>query len=314
MWPDTCTASGGSLGRMTASTFSRHGLILSSDRYRTGLDDTVYLRALHRGELVRVRHGAYCEASHWAELTPRDRYLLRIRAVVLASTRPVVLCSYSAAAVWEMPILGQWPSDVHVLAAAASGGRSSRGITRHPVELAAGLAQERNGLLMTGVARTALDLIMVSEFSPAVGSLDWALWRRNRVRVTAHSVREELERLNPRYRRGHALAVIDFGTHLSDSFGESMTRGVTFELGYRVPELQVSFSDQRGHIGDTDYFWRSERCAGEFDGATKYLRPEYLGNLTPAETVWREKKREDRLRRQCDGVVRIIWEETCDPP
>ena len=38
-----------------------------------------------------------------------------------------------------------------------------------------------------------------------------------------------------------------------------------------------------------------------------------LGEAAYLKAVWREKKREDRLRRQCDGVIRIVWEETRNP-
>ena len=297
---------------MTSSAYSRYGLLLSADRHRTGLTDWTYIRAAERGELVRLRRGAYCEQSHWATLTSRDRYLLRARAIVLAAEQPLVLSSFSAAAVWGMPILDDWPTDVHILSRSAAGGRSKQGVRRHPVTGAQPEVVERDGFLVTGVARTALDLLIASEFAPAVASLDWALWRRNRVRVSADEVRDELSRLDPRYRRAHATAVIDFATHLSDSFGESMTRAVIHQLGYSAPELQVTFRDRKGAM-ETDYFWRAERIAGEFDGFQKYLRPEYGAHLTPGEIVWREKKREDRLRRQCDGVVRIIWEETRNP-
>lgn len=91
-----------------------------------------------------------------------------------------------------------------------------------------------------------------------------------------------------------------------------MTRAVFHELGYPLPELQIRFSDRHGDMFP-DYFWRKERKVGEFDGAEKYLRPGYSAGLTPGEIVWREKKREDRLRRQCDGVIRIIWSETRNP-
>jgi hypothetical protein len=298
---------------MTAKAYSGYGLILSADRNRIGLSDSAYLKAERRGELVRLRRGAYCEASHWSQLSPRDRYVLKIRAVVAGSDRPRVLCSFSAAAVWGFPILGDWPEDVHLLAEPATGGRSKPGIVRHPVSDAVTRCEERDGLLVVGVARTALDLVLASEFAPAVGSLDWALWRKNDLRVTVVDVQEELQRLNPRYRLQHAQSVIEFGTNLSDSFGESTTRAVIHVLGYPAPELQVRFADAQGNM-DVDYFWRAERKVGEFDGAAKYMRAEYRGSLTPGEVVWREKKREDRLRRQCDGVIRIIWAETCHPP
>ena len=298
---------------MTASAYSAYGLVLSSDRQRTGLGEAVYQKAARRGELIRIRRGAYCESSHWAGLSPRQRYLLRIRATVLASARLLVLCGFSAAAVWDMPTLDGWPSQVHVLGEQATGGRSKNGVTRHPFAGTVQHIEERDNLVVTGIARTALDVAMALEFAPAVATLDWALWRRNALRVSVDEVRGELLRLDPRYRKSHADAVLGFATDLSDSFGESMTRAVIHELGYPAPELQVRFHDAKGNM-DTDYFWRSDRRVGEFDGFAKYMRPQYgQKDLTPGEIVWREKKREDRLRRQCDGVIRITWEDTRNP-
>ena len=209
-----------------------------------------------------------------------------------------------------MPILDDWPAYVQVCGDPASGGRSTPEVRRHPLESPE--AEERNGLLVTSVANTALDVVLESEFAPAVATVDWALWRKNAFRVTAADIRHQLDARTLRYRRRHAETVIDFATGLSDSFGESMTRAVICQLGYPIPELQVRFSDRQGNM-DVDYFWRAQRKIGEFDGAAKYMRAEYSNNLTPGQIVWQEKKREDRLRRQCDGVIRIIWSETRNP-
>jgi hypothetical protein len=137
--------------RMTASAYSAYGLVLSSDRQRTGLGESVYQKAARRGELIRIRRGAYCESSHWAGLSVRQRYLLRIRATVLASSRQLVLCGFSAAAVWGMPTLDGWPSEVHVLGEQAAGGRSKNGVTRHPVAGTVQRVEERDNLLVTGL-------------------------------------------------------------------------------------------------------------------------------------------------------------------
>lgn len=167
-------------------------------------------------------------------------------------------------------------------------------------------------MLVTSVASTTLDVVLESDFAPAVATLDWALWRKNAFRVSAADIRRELDARNPRYRLRHAESTVEFATDLSDSFGESMTRAVIHELGYPVPELQVRFTDREGNMY-VDYFWPSERKVGEFDGAAKYMRPGYSNGLAPGQIVWREKKREDRLRKQCNGVIRIIWSETRNP-
>jgi hypothetical protein len=245
-------------------------------------------------------------------LSPRQRHILKARAVVEAATKPVVLCGASAAAVLGIPILDDWPSEVHVLVPSAPGGRSKAQVRRH-----GGLCDpvERDGLLVTPIARTALDLVLSLDFAPAVATLDWALWRRNANATSRAEIAREFDSIDPRYRRAHARTVIDFATDLSDSFGESMTRAGMHLLGYPAPELQVKFVDAQGEIVP-DYYFRRQRQAGEFDGKVKFTRGEYLRGRHPSEVVWAEKKREDRLRRQpaVDGVFRVVWEEALNLP
>ena len=112
-------------------------------------------------------------------LCSRERYLLKVEAVALACQKPIVFCSYSAAALWGMPIPDDWPAEVHVLGPTASGGRSRNGVVRHPV------------------ARTALDVALSLPFTEAVACVDWALWRRNEHRVTVERIRRELDLLSP---------------------------------------------------------------------------------------------------------------------
>ncbi|HRN29153.1 MAG TPA: hypothetical protein PK781_01165 [Terrimesophilobacter sp.] len=257
---------------------------------------------------MRVRRGVYCDSEEWEALTPRERYVLRMRAVAVSSTQKVVFCGYSAAAVWNVPVAGPWPEVVHTVASSSLKQRSRYGVVRHPIADGVDRVIERGGLLVTDVARTVLDVALASPFPQAVGSVDWALWRKNKFRVAKADIEQELVRLNPRYRRRHAEAVLANATDLSDSFGESFARGVMCELGFEPPELQVVFSDQAGEMA-VDYYWPSVDVAGEFDGKAKYLRPTFRTDLNPGEHVWREKKREDRLRRQVSGVVRIVWSD-----
>ncbi len=289
-----------------------HGLVLSSDLDRLGLNESTYQRAVARGELVRLRRGAYCDAAEWNRLSSRERYLIRMRAVAVSSTRSPVFCGHSAAAVWEMPVPLDWPSQVHVLSPPATGGRSRHDIVRHPIADAVEHVVEHQGFLVTDVAGTAADMALTLPFAQAVGCVDWALWRRNNFRVSKTAIGVELSRRAPRYRRRHAEAVLNFATEMSDSYGESLARSVMFELGFEPPQLQAKFRDEFGEMV-VDYFWPGVRIVGEFDGKSKYLLPSYGAASTPGEIVWREKKREDRLRRQVAGVVRMVMADVMNP-
>jgi hypothetical protein len=296
---------------MHYSPLARDGLILVS-RITEHVDDSRALRRdVERGLLVAVRRGAFVERVTWDESNSRERHLLRARAALAAASRPCALSGLSAAAVWGMPISNDWPAEVTMLDEWRGGGRSEPGVRK----TAAGFATARIGLIdgirVTSLARTALDVARLSSFSDAVGSVDWALWRKNPRAVTMEDLVAELESLHPRAGGRHLRRVIGFATSLSDSFGESATRAGIHQLGFTPPELQVEFRDAEGLIVP-DFFWRETRQAAEFDGKAKYTRVEFTRG-DPVEVLWKEKKREDRLRRLGCGVTRILTEHVAQP-
>ena len=80
-----------------------------------------------------------------------------------------------------------------------------------------------------------------------------------------------------------------------------------------MPELQVPFRDHLGAIGNTDFYWRQYRLAGEADGDSKYLDPELRGDRTASEVVVAEKRREDRIRALGEGMTRWPWAVGVNP-
>ena len=108
----------------------RQDLILV-DRIGHFLSDPRSLtRDAERGLLVKLRRGVYVRSGVWAEARPRERHLLRVRSVLAAAVRPVTVSGISAAAVWGMPIAGEWPRYVTVLDEWRGGGRTEPGVKR----------------------------------------------------------------------------------------------------------------------------------------------------------------------------------------
>jgi hypothetical protein len=297
---------------MTFEALARNGLIIV-DQIRPFISDQRMLRrARERGELVRLRRGVYVDRAQWDAAGSRKQHILRIRGALVAAQSPVVFAGMSAAAVWGIPIEGDWPREVTILDEWRGGGRSEPGVRRTAAGFITAQVVELQGFRVTNLARTALDVARRYPFAEAVGSVDWALSEHNVNAITVRDLSEELERLRPRTGRRHLEQVVGFGTSLSGSYGESTARAVIHLLGFEAPELQVPFRDAQGRM-DTDFFWRGVRVAGEFDGKQKYTRDEYTAG-DPREVLWREKKREDRLRRLVLGVVRILTSDVKHPP
>lgn len=296
---------------MLYEALARDGLLLARDVIPFIHDYRVLSRDVAIGTLVKLRRGVYVPRQIWDAADEREQHILRVRAVMACAERPLAVAGISAAAVWGMPIAGDWPEHVTLIDAWRGGGRSEPGVLRSAAGFATARQVMRNGLPTTDLMRTALDVARGYPFQDAVAAVDWALWAKNELRVTRHDLYEELARMNPRYGRRHLEQVVAFAADASGSFGESRARTGIHLLGFQAPELQAEFRDRQGAMFP-DFCWRSARVLGEFDGKGKYTRDEYTGG-DPAEVVWREKKREDRLRALGFTVVRILTEHVERP-
>jgi hypothetical protein len=261
-------------------------------------------RAAVRGELVRVKRGAYCARAEWDASSEARRHLLRV--VAFAQSHPrAVFSHWSAAVVHGLPMIGRWPDHVHMAAARASGGRSETGVKRHCRGLDDHEWQTVNGMRVTTVARTLVDLAMVLPFRFALAPIDHAL-------ASGLSIGKLMDYLaSVGTFRGLALVsrALSAGDGRSGSSGESLSRGTIHELGFPAPLLQVEHR-MPGRTAITDFEWPEYKTFGEFDGAGKYLRNDFLHGMTTADAVLAEKRREDQLRRTTGfSAVRWGWDD-----
>ena len=269
---------------------------------------TAQARALTRGATagshVRVKRGVYVNAADWVQRAEHERHLIRMTA--FAQTRADLVFSHRSAAIAHgLPLVGRIPEEVHVTAQRARGGRSEVGIVRHCVGLASDDVVHRDGLLVTSLARTLVDLALSEEFREALVPLDAALrWGTVPAVLDAHLA----ERGECRG-RVRAARVIRFADPRSESPGESISRAVIHELGFVAPSLQVRHDTSAGRRYNADFEWIERRMIGEFDGRGKYLKPEHLATMTPGDAVVAEKVREDHLRADGLGFCRWGWDD-----
>jgi hypothetical protein len=267
-------------------------------------------RVLSKTE-TRVANGVYVETEPWRNLAQRDRYLLMIRAIAQTRRKDMVLSHWSAAALHGLPIVGPWPSQVHVSIGRVSGGRSRRGVAKHALVVSDNEVVEIDGMLVTSIPRTLIDLSIYGAPSTAIVALDRALLVDRQGRTPALVQPGELwdSYIARGTFRGAARArrMLEFGTEHSESPLESVSRLNMKIIRCPLPELQVAFHDHAGLIGYTDFYWRNSRLVGEADGDVKYLNESLRGGRTADEVVLDEKRREDRIRALHEGVTRWPW-------
>jgi very-short-patch-repair endonuclease len=287
-----------------------HGIVTTAAFARGNRDPRALSRALARGELVKLRRGVYARGDDWEAADDRDRHIMRARAAITQMRESPVLAGFSAAAVWGMPVM-EFPDTVSFAEEWKGGGRSAPGVRRTAAAFSSTEIVDRDGFRITGLSRTALELTRVEPFAQAVASMDWVLWRKNPLRIPHAQLATDLARITRRFGVTRARQCVEFATHLSDSYGESLCRALMWELGFARPMLQLEVRDADGRMVP-DFAWRRERILLEFDGKGKYLRGMSPGE-DPGEVVWREKRREDRLRALGWIVVRVVWADLMHP-
>lgn len=299
------------------------GLMSAADLAHLGIESHGLHAMVASGRLVRIRQGIYVDAEWWQAADRHERYRLFVRAAALKNRRPAVVSHLSAAAIHGLPVIGPWPTAVHMIDPDASGGSHCRSVVRHR-NVRHTASVDVDGIAVTPLRRTLIDVAASSSFLVAVTMIDHVL-HRERERVIGESRRgrsgipaltkddllTELAEVRPRGWR-KAEQAIAFSDPRADNPGESMSRVHIHHLGFQVPELQVPFL-AGGHHYWVDFYWRQVGMIGEFDGKHKYTRGVVLGDRDPAQVVWEEKRREDALRARAGSFIRWDWDTAYSP-
>jgi hypothetical protein len=279
-------------------------LILRRSAVLGGWSDDEIARLARRGQWSRVRRGAYVDGR-----LPTDavaRHALLVAGTLRQLRRPAVVSHQSAAVLLGMPLWGARLDRVHVTRRPPASTQTTGPLCCHVARLREDETTTVDGIRVTDVARTALDLARSLPFEPAVVVLDAALHEGKLDRAV---VEQRLVDISGTRGSRHAGRVVRFADGRSESVGESRSRVVLHELGLAPSALQLElWRADGGFLGRADFAWEEERVVGEFDGRIKYgrlLRP----GQEPGDAVFEEKRREDAIREEGWGVVRWTWSD-----
>jgi len=282
-------------------------LLLSREAQALGSDRQLR-RQREGGLLLRLATGVYVNRREFDSLDRDGQHLTRVHAAALLSGLEEQFSHDSAAALWRLPSIGPWPLVTHQVVERQAGGRSRAAIRRHGIGFDPH-AEVVDGVLVTSLARTVIDMATVTPFVRAVAMADRAM-----AAGTSHAdfVRA-IESRTSTQGRERAHRVIDFASGKAESAGESLARVQFHALGYPPPELQVEFADSEGSIGHVDFYWPELDLIVEFDGQSKYgPNRQFQRSISLEQILLGEKAREDRLRRLVHGFARITWSRTVD--
>jgi very-short-patch-repair endonuclease len=269
----------------------QHGVVSHGQLLACGLTHRAIERRSQAGRLHRIHRGVYAVGHTAGPLRMREA------AALLACGDGAALSHRSAGAVWG--IVAQLGSAVEVTIVGPDCGARPGVRVRRARHIAPEDIAVREGLLVTGPARTLLDLAAVLGIralrravneARVAGLVDesdlWAVLDRCRGRRGA-----------PRLR--HLLA---------DGHGPSLTRS---EAERRLLELLSADGLPRPEtnvrIGryEVDFLWRAERLVVEVDGFA------FHGTRTAFE---RDRIRDGDLQAAGYAVLRITWRQIVDTP
>ncbi|MBF4163850.1 PDDEXK family nuclease [Nocardioides acrostichi] len=287
-------------------------VVLRRDVLASGGSDKELYASVRRGDLVRIRQGAYCPAPIWESASAEEQHLLRVRAVLRQYAPDVAVSHLSAAVAIGAPLLQALPTQVHLTHLDATGDRHQAAVTHHRGACTVEDLGCWEDHWITSPTRTTLDCARLLDRDAAVCLLDWMLQQ-------GHTTKTLL-----RYRLSHmrtwpkTLAIrryIDVADPASESVGETLARLLFLDHGLPLPRTQLEVYDQTGRlIGRLDFAWPELATVVEFDGREKYTR--YLREGESAtDAVLREKAREDAIREVTGWtVVRITWADVVHRP
>jgi hypothetical protein len=167
-----------------------------------------------------------------------------------------------------------------------------------------------NGSLVTSGTRTALDITTVATVEQALVTVNGLL----------HAGHTSLDHLRLRYSSmehwANTLAtevVLSLAEGRNESAGESRLDYFCYKHGLPKPESQYEIRRHGRPFAYLDKAWPALKTWAEFDGRIKYTQFLRDGE-DPGDAVWREKKREDELRRITGWIcVRVTWADLEDP-
>lgn len=258
------------------------------------------------GPWVVVRRGVFAERSLFEALDPYDGLMqLHDRAAHVLLQRPHLMTHDSAARAWRLPMLRPEDRLVHVTRFGVGGSRTTHGVKHHLTRVGLLGTSTVDGMSVSGLARTALDV--AREHGWVTGAMACDAARRRGTSEMDFVDQLALMWCWPGVTQ--ARRAFEFSDAGAESGGETLLR-VLLE-GLRLgAEATTQFPVQAaGRL-----FWadlRVGRHLFEFDGFTKFQRPERGGTAqkAPEEVAWDEKRRQDVICGEGFGMSRVTWPE-----
>lgn len=281
-------------------------MITTPEAREAGIGLRELTEGVRSGALVRVARGAYVRSAELRRTRFEARYAVRSIAVVRARPDALAASHTSAAAIYGLPTPSWSDERIHVCHRTRIGTtRRQRRVTVHccPAEDAITVW---GGVAIVLPAVAAIQTALLGSLVEGVSVMDAV---RQRELASEDQVLEWLDRLERVPRVSRARRALELSDGKAQSPKESHLRLILQDLGYTVVAQHPVEEDGRV-FAYADFYIPELRVVVEFDGRVKYRRADGEGDDM---AVYREKVREDRIRRLNLGVARIVTSDLARP-
>lgn len=278
--------------RLLAVAATQRGVFTGQQAYAQGhtQKEIQRLRVKH---LVSIRRGVYAWSDAFTTATSLEQHGMRVAALTLALTAPGVLSHQSAAAELDLDLLDADLTQLHVTRPSGAGSRIEAGVVHHAGELPARhiLSRGESELPTTTLARTAVDVGLTTDrFECMLAALDSAMHKG----VTREQLTDAFDLCRGWPGARMLSGALSLADGRADNPGESWSRAILIGAGLAPDDIQTAMYDADGLIGYCDFRWKG--VVGDFDGKLKYKVAAGSDADEAAQILWKEKRREDRLR------------------
>ncbi len=256
------------------------------------------------GAWVTLRRGVYGERATWDAASMLEQWSLRDRAAHLTTKVPHELSHDSAGRLHELPLVGVRRDLTHITRPDVQGSRTEHGVKHHLGPAPSPRHCVVDGVPVTGLARTALDIAREHGLPTGLAACDAA----RRAGVSPTDFATELASMAHFPGLIAARAAADLADPRSENAAESLSRLLVLELG--IGEVEPQFAVWV----DGRILWCDLRVGNlviEFDGRIKYRGRSDGGVAVKSaeQVVWEERLRERDICALGLGMSRLVWSD-----
>lgn len=269
------------------------------------------IRGLSRkgGAWVVVRRGAYVTRELWDAMGEvyGGQLGLTDRGVHLTLRTSHMVSHDSAARAWGLGTLNAPKDLVHVTREGHGNARTRHGVKHHRTRLGLLNTIKIDGMRLTSLSRTAVDIAREHGFIHGLAALDGAM----RAGVSRELLRAEFNNMWCWPGSCDIRDAIELADPGADNPGETLLRLMCLEAGVEPESMTTQFPVllPNGRIAWIDIGLR--RHLLELDGRKKYLSSEFGGVAKKAveDVLWDERTRQNAICSQGFGMSRVTFEE-----